>query len=558
MYMQYPQFYEYYWFNGEPWLSMFYGEVTGQDYISLFWMRGYPQVPNWIDMTDKDSWGARIAWDYCYNLITLSNILVASAENNTSNKEEAFICAQGLTFRAHAYLRLLQIYGPRWEDRYDSSGSEVATVPIVLTPEAENLNDIPSATMGVVLDRIYDDLNRAIELYTFSGLKRAEIWEPDISVCKGIYARAAMLKHDWNTAATMAREARQDYPLMTADEYLAGFAEPTSEWIWCDNGNIEHIFYASFGATYACNGTYPCLWGTIGAGAIDYMLQKQAGSRDRRSELFYSPINSFFLPDFWGDGCDPQTMNIAILYSRLCQDFVDFANVHYQRVGVPNDWLPPYTEYGFPLSYGDALVTAQFGAQFKFWGTDEYGTSKFPFMRASEMLLIEAEALWENGDDARARDLLNELNINRYRTRSNGASYYNPLDSSGEELLNDIKFYRRLELWGEGFSWFDFKRWNQPIERTAWKRGDRDSGNWPEAFAGVFPTDRANGWRWSIPEDREPIEADGVGEIQQEDNKLPDIYMINGVCVKRNATESDIKALNPGFYIIGGKKVIIR
>ncbi len=37
-----------------------------------------------------------------------------------------------------------------------------------------------------------------------------------------------------------------------------------------------------------------------------------------------------------------------------------------------------------------------------------------------------------------------------------------------------------------------------------------------------------------------------------------DIYTIQGVCVKRNATDEDVKALTPGLYIIGGKKVMVK
>ncbi len=37
-----------------------------------------------------------------------------------------------------------------------------------------------------------------------------------------------------------------------------------------------------------------------------------------------------------------------------------------------------------------------------------------------------------------------------------------------------------------------------------------------------------------------------------------DIYTLQGVCVKRNATDEDVKALTPGLYIIGGKKVMVK
>lgn len=37
-----------------------------------------------------------------------------------------------------------------------------------------------------------------------------------------------------------------------------------------------------------------------------------------------------------------------------------------------------------------------------------------------------------------------------------------------------------------------------------------------------------------------------------------DIYNLQGICLKRNATEEDLRSLTPGLYIIGGRKVIIQ
>lgn len=42
------------------------------------------------------------------------------------------------------------------------------------------------------------------------------------------------------------------------------------------------------------------------------------------------------------------------------------------------------------------------------------------------------------------------------------------------------------------------------------------------------------------------------------DSSINDIYTLQGVCVKRNATQTDVDALTPGLYIIAGKKVIIK
>lgn len=515
MYKQYSALYDYNWFNGEPWLSMYYGEVMGQDYISLFWFRGYPELVNWTQMElYNSSYGASIAWAYCYGLISQANNLITYTpklhdENGNvvltkygnqvpdfsgdENPEEyAFRYAQALTFRAHAYARLMQIYAPRWADRF-RDGQEIGTVPLRLEfVEPEGDLDCPLSPMSVVMDQIYADLYQAIDLYTESQYNRTYDWEPDLNVCQGIFARAALIKNDYKTAQQMAHDARQGYTIMTSDDYKAGFAIPTSEWMWTNSGQAQGLYYASFGATYACNGAYPCLWGDIGAGAINNELLDAAQAGDQRATLFFGPRNSYNEKDFWTtNGCEAQTLNVNRSTSALHEDFVRFATNKYNNVKA-HGWYPPYTIQGAPLSSAYTICTAQFGAQFKFWGTDGYSTSYFPFMRASEMLLIEAEAAWQNKDNSTALSLLNELNakrINNYRDKSG---------LSDDQLIAEIKLCRRLELWGEGFNWFDYKRWAEPIKREAWKANKPESGNWPSDVAGVFGVNDFR-WRWRIP-----------------------------------------------------------
>jgi hypothetical protein len=38
--------------------------------------------------------------------------------------------------------------------------------------------------------------------------------------------------------------------------------------------------------------------------------------------------------------------------------------------------------------------------------------------------------------------------------------------NSGQDLLDEILINRRIELWGEGFRWFDLKRMNLPLVRS--------------------------------------------------------------------------------------------
>ncbi len=502
MYQQYSSLYSYRWFNGEPWLSMFYGEVVGQDYFSYFWTRSDQNVPNWTRMTNQTATATYVAWSYCYGLISqANNICDATPVDQIEDEETAFRIAQAKTLRAHAYTRLLQIYGPRWAD---SENGTVKTV--VLRKSAADPNgdvNAPLAPMKDVLDFIYKDLDEAIALYEDSGKFRSYEWEPDIEIAQGLYARAALLKDDWQTAQAMANAAREYYPIMSPSEYASGFAEPNGEWMWTNSPAPAGMYFASFGASYACNGAYPCRWQSIGAGAINYDLYRQMDPNDMRCDLFFTPDKVSDPANealFWDSRyCTSSSMDINkwsnnggnVKPGPLAYDLYVMGAQIYNRVGAAKGWPYPYSNpaYGGYLPYG---TLAPFGAQFKFWSQDYYGSSAFPFMRGAEMLLIEAEAACHNSDYTTAQNCLYELNRNRI-------SGYQKSTKTGDALLEEVKLNRRIELWGEGFNWFDYKRWNEPIVRNSWRANDPTSNNIPASQAGVYDVTKARGWRWTIP-----------------------------------------------------------
>lgn len=68
---------------------------------------------------------------------------------------------------------------------------------------------------------------------------------------------------------------------------------------------------------------------------------------------------------------------------------------------------------------------------------------------------------------------------------------------------------------------------------------------------------KSESWKpfWNI----ESLPTDGIESIEiDESQTLTDIYSLQGICLKHNATASDIDALAPGLYIIAGKKVIVK
>ena len=55
----------------------------------------------------------------------------------------------------------------------------------------------------------------------------------------------------------------------------------------------------------------------------------------------------------------------------------------------------------------------------------------------------------------------------------------------------------------------------------------------------------------------EAISDSSVSDILSDANAHTDIYNLQGILIKRNATADDINSLHPGLYIIGGRKVFI-
>ena len=108
---------------------------------------------------------------------------------------------------------------------------------------------------------------------------------------------------------------------------------------------------------------------------------------------------------------------------------------------------------------------------------DDYkvgSASAYPIMRIEEMFFIEAEAA-EHIAPGEGIALLTD-----FMTTYRDANY---MVATDVDAIDEIVFQKRVELWGEGLSFFDYKRLNMPV-----KRGYEGS-NWQEtARLFFFPT----------------------------------------------------------------------
>jgi hypothetical protein len=125
--------------------------------------------------------------------------------------------------------------------------------------------------------------------------------------------------------------------------------------------------------------------------------------------------------------------------------------------------------------------------KFRLPGTPSTSTmGDVPYMRASEMYLIEAEALARQGNTAQAATVLFDLVSKRDPS-------YVKSTKTGTALTDEIMFQRRIELWGEGFRFTDLKRLNQPL--------NRNNTNANSAVAVIYDVAAGdNQWEFLIPQ----------------------------------------------------------
>lgn len=477
--------------QGETGVSYYMGEIPGSDNFVNFILDSAPSWAVYYNMNEGNlSSGGYVwnttTWTYAYALIAQLNEILATIDNAEGpDADRNFTKAQALTLRAHCYWRLLQVYAPRWED--SNNGEKLTVVLRELPGEPQNK---AVTTMNDILALCYNDLDTAIECFNnASGVKRQLHFEPTLNIAYGVYARVAALKHDWEKVRTMAHNARQGYRIATHDEIFNGYLQfNENEWMWSPSfAEIDNFIYGNWCTFFACNGT----------GANDHRytnrinidLYNQIPEGDERRDWFLTSEKL--------DGTVPM-----MFYSSFAVNPTTLTFNLETLVNASRTWLDAHkpanctgnNAYQGSGSGDSATALIVNGAQVKFWcngETGQNGVCQIPYMRATEMYLYEAEACAELGMTAEAQNLLNEVNQPRNPS-------YN-CTSTGTDLLNEVRTYRRIELWGEGFCWFDLKRWNMNMTRRAWVENDITSGNIPSGIECNVAPSSNNGWRFGIP-----------------------------------------------------------
>ena len=464
-------------FAGENNIMIQYESYPSENYNYNYYASGWSPIFNQEFHTRTNSIYDAYAWYYYYTIAGNANTILANIDNAEGTEAERnFVKASALTFRAYAFEKLVHYYCWRWQDSNNG-----ASQGIVLRLD-ESTGGQGYATLAETYAQIYKDLDEAIMLFEQSGMDRnaSQVWMPNINVAHAIYARAALTKQDYTKALTEAKLARQNYPLMSNAEYHAGFCNPTSEWIFGSFGSAqENNWYWSYGTQYACNGYYANAAGAAnGAGSIGRELINRIPNNDARKALFLTEDK---FPGYNFNDGSAMDLGYGILGMGGGEEKADAlweeAAAYCQKMAVSGLEAPYQAGYMY------------LGGQLKFYVFDTPGVSYLPFIRSSEMVLVEAEANYFLNDETAARAALVELNA------TSGRNPEYTCDKSGEALWNEIMDYRELELWGEGFAWSDYKRWNRDIVRHSFAEG----GNAHISVAKTIPASGVNKWTWDVP-----------------------------------------------------------
>jgi len=429
----------------------------------------------WNEHTQPTSLTVELLWYHRYNIILHANLLINGITNGdfAETPELKSILGQAYTYRAYAYLSLVQHFGRGYliGDPTTDPG-----VPLLFSSESPFTSE-PRSTVQEIYDQIGSDLTDAITAFedgagrTGGGAEAKS--QLNIDVAYGLRARWALTKGDWQTAVDAAIKAREGYPLLGEDDWKAGFyTNDLSEVIWGSHViQAETTFFRSY--FYLASNTFNGSQIRNNPKIADRRMVDAIPETDYRKDVFLpdAPNSNTSAANGnggWENNTNPlyqteEEFDAAIAEIKSTYGLVSGHNTH------------PYMH--FKLKQANP-------------GTID--PDDVIYMRASEMYLIEAEAKLMMDDLAGAKEALRPLA--EARDSAWDADEFN----TEEEFFEHIKFQWRLEMWGEGFGYTNHIRWDEGIDHAA----NGGSGASEVLYQDAFQIDRPSvndDWIFKIP-----------------------------------------------------------
>lgn len=396
-------------------------DMMGEDIASI--SSGYEWFSAWMkNQYQGDSYiYGQFIWNfYTKFLLTANSVISAIDESKATDIVKAYL-GMGYCYRAMINLDMGRMYEFKKNNYTVAPELEGMTIPIIREnmTEAEARQNPRVSKETLLNELIIPDLTKAIEFLT--GYKRSQMNEPDLSVAYGLLARAYMWAEDYTKAKEAAENALK-----------AGSYSPLTEAQWTDpkNGFNNSSSQKSW------------MWASMLTKEDDVVksgILNWASWMCSETSFGYACAGPFRL-------CD------AALYSKISDS--DFRK---------KSWIAPE---GSALEIEKVAATESYDptalpelAQVKFrpgaGNPDDYNVGAvvdYPLMRCEEMMFIIAEC------DARKGDM---SYLTNFMKNNRDASYSPKYTDPVEEVI----FQKRIEFWGEGIIFFDYKRLNKGVTR---------------------------------------------------------------------------------------------
>ena len=410
---------------------------------------GYNWYSAWSTVSDlgEQMIYGQFIWNYYWAQIVTANKVIEAIDPATTNTDQLAQLGAGLCFRAYSYLDMARWYEflpNNYVSAVNNYNNDVTgyTVPILTekTTEAEARNN-PRATHDKMVEFIRTDLENAVKAFK-SGSARTSKSIPDLYVAYGLLARLYLwdatyheegLPHAgsgtaaelYAKAADYARLAIGNSTPMTQEEWLSttsGFnTMAPSSWMWGIQNMAEDRTVTSGILNWTSWQSNETTFGYAQAGAylsIYSYTYRRINDRDFRKLAFMAPQGSVLA------GREP------VIDKEFAADKLgEYFSLKFRPVDG---------------NMGESKVAA---------------CSAVPLMRVEEMYFIEAEARAHINPAEGKQKLEDFMKTYRYAT-------YKTEATSVEDVVEEIIFQKRIELWGEGRTFYDIKRLNYSVDRA--------------------------------------------------------------------------------------------
>ena len=378
---------------------------------------------------------AAYIWEYYYKLIQTANAVIGVVNPETATKEQLGFLGAAYAFRAMAYLDLARMYEflpNEMTKSVNADNNDVTglTVPIVKPgmTEQEARNN-PRAKKEDMVEFIKGDLELAKQ-YIPNITDRISRTLPNLACVYGLEARFDMWIEDYSAAAAAAEHAIAESGMTPLSEAVAldkasGMNTP-SQFMWCCNLVKEDAAVQSGIVNFVSWMSNQTTYGYTGSATGQYMIC---------DKKFYNRISATDWRIKWW-----QAPEGSDLRNQKAKNHIEYI------IASDAEDMPELASLKFRPGQGN---------------TEDYNVGSavaVPLMRVEEMYFIKAEAE-AHTNAAKGLATLTDFMV-QYRDPNFAKKV-----STVEAAIDEIIFQKRVELWGEGQVYFDYKRLNMSVNR---------------------------------------------------------------------------------------------